>query len=91
MAGTNPSAIVGRVPSHGVPDSSRRRRVSLHVLRVWVLHVATKPKMGVLWISKVPFYWQIEKSVGRNGRKSCNEKVSKNTLFVAGFLSISNS
>jgi hypothetical protein len=61
--------------------------VSLQISRVWVLHVATKPKMGFLWISKVPFYWQIEKLVGRNGRKSCNEKVSKNTLFVAGFLS----
>jgi hypothetical protein len=45
---------------------------------------------GAFADSKVHFYWQIEKSVGRNGRKSCNENVSKNALFVAGYLSIVN-
>jgi hypothetical protein len=46
--------------------------------------------MGVLWISKVHFCWQIEKSFSWNGQKSCNETVSENTHFVAGFLTSLN-
>jgi hypothetical protein len=46
--------------------------------------------MELLWISKARFYWQIEKSIGRNGQKSCNENVPKNTLFVAVLFSTSN-
>jgi hypothetical protein len=57
--------------------------VSLQVLQVWVLHVATERKIGVSRIPKVRFYWQFERFGGEGRRKGCNEKVMFYTHFVA--------